>query len=346
MTAELSVSVVVLAYQADPWLSDCIQSLLGSTGVRVQIVLVDNGCSNPALPALGRLERVRILQPGDNLGYSGGCNAGAAAAEGDVLVFVNSDCVVERDALSVLADAACRTKGLVTASVRLSDDSTRLNTAGNPVHFLGFSWAGRLGELASSSEDACVVTSVSGACFGLSRHVWIELGGFPDAYFAYHEDVELSLRCWLSGRPVHYVPQAVAHHYYEFSRNPQKMYLLERNRLLTWFTVLQPRTLALLLPAMIVAELAVIVVATRQGWLRQKVRGWLWLLQHVPWIRRRRRANLLQRRRTDRALASLLTSTFNPGGSVMPKPVALANAPLRVYWRAVQTHLLRLEECL
>jgi GT2 family glycosyltransferase len=76
------------------------------------------------------------------------------------------------------------------------------------VHFLGFSWAGRCGEPARSPELPADVASISGACFGVRRELWQRLGGFEDQYFAYHEDVDLSLRCWLAGLSVRYVPGA------------------------------------------------------------------------------------------------------------------------------------------
>jgi hypothetical protein len=45
------------------------------------------------------------------------------------------------------------------------------------------------------------------------------------------------------------------------------MYLLERNRLITWLTVLERRTLLLLAPALLAFELATALLAARQGWL-------------------------------------------------------------------------------
>ena len=337
MQAEAAeVTAIVLAWQDDPHLASCVMSLLASTGARVTVVLIDNGCTNVDLAALGQLDNVKLLTPHHNLGYASGCNLGAAAAQDDVLVFVNSDCTVAERTLATLADAALRLEGLVTASVRLSDQPDQLNSAGNPVHFLGFSWAGSMGQTAPRAEAERDVASVSGACFAVKRSVWTELGGFPDAYFAYHEDVELSLRCWLAGRTVRYVPQAIAYHHYEFSRNPEKMYLVERNRLLTWLTILQIRTLALLLPAMIIAEIGLLLVAAKHGWLRQKLRGWFWLVQHRDWIFDRRRYALKQRCRSDRDLAFVMSGIFNPGGGAMPPAAAYANMPLQIYWRVVR----------
>ena len=71
-----------------------------------------------------------------------------------------------------------------------------------------------------------------GAAMVLRRELWDELGGFEPRYFAYHEDVELCRRCWHRGLELVNVPGAVAVHRYEFGREPSKVYLSERNRLL------------------------------------------------------------------------------------------------------------------
>lgn len=331
------VTVVILAFGPEPHLQACIDSVLRSQGVRVTVVVVDNGCPNPVLTAYGRDDQVRLVSPGRNLGYAAGCNTGACATNDQMLLFLNSDCIVTEHAVAALTEAAtCEGVGLVTASVRLADKPDVWNSAGNPVHFLGFSWAGRSGERVVLPEQRGRVASVSGACFALHRTVWEELGGFTAEYFAYHEDVDLSLRCWLTGRTVLYVPAAVALHHYEFSRNPRKMYLLERNRLITWLTVLEPRTLALLAPALIAAELALAALALRQGWLVQKLAGWLWLLRHARWLAARRR--LVGRSRTcpDRVLTNVLNGGLDPAGEIMPAALVAATAPLRSYWWVVR----------
>ena len=46
------VSAVVLSYQDEPWLERCIHALLGSEGVDIDVVLVDNGCTDGAVERL------------------------------------------------------------------------------------------------------------------------------------------------------------------------------------------------------------------------------------------------------------------------------------------------------
>lgn len=248
MTLEsISVSALIVAYGAEPELGDCIDALLASEGALVDVVVIDNGDESGHLTRFVEHPRVDVHRPGSNLGFAGGCNLAAERATGGVLALVNPDAIVAPTALARLAAVACEPGvGIATASVRLADAPGLMNSAGNPVHYLGLAWAGGHGDPAEMHSVRVPVASASGACCAIRADLWRELGGFDPSYFAYHEDVELSLRCWQRGRQVVYVPDAVVLHHYEFSRNALKNYLLERNRLVTVLTTYSGRTLLLL----------------------------------------------------------------------------------------------------
>lgn len=338
------VDVVVLAYGDEPWLHDCLKAVLSSSGVEVRVQLVDNGCPDAA--AAAKLDpRIRLHSPGRNTGYSGGCLVGAAAGEAPFLAFVNSDAVVEPGALLVLVEALAELDlGLVTGCVllggpdgvlRAENGSELVNAAGNPVHWLGFSWAGGYRDPVDLHREVRDVASVSGALFAVRREVWSEVGGFDQEYFAYHEDVDLSLRIWSTGRRVRYLPQARCLHQYDFSRHRAKLALLERNRLMTVLTVYQASTLIRVLPMLLVTEVGVGVVALLNGWGTAKVRGWFWLLQHPGHVRRRRADVQRLRRVPDsgwtRLLDNSLTLPVETPGAVPP----FARRLLRRYWQAM-----------
>ena len=222
-------SVIVLAHGAEPLLEECVRALVADGAA--EVVVVDNMAARGPVAAVAALPRVRILSPGRNLGYAGGCNYAAGHTSGDVLVFVNSDAVVRQGALDALVRrASVPDTGLACASIRLADDPEMLNTAGNPVHYLMFSWVGSLGEPASEHSEVTEVASITGVMFAVRRTVWEELGGFDPDYIAYCEDVYLSMRAWQAGYRVVHEPESVVLHHYEFARNSAKFYLLERNR--------------------------------------------------------------------------------------------------------------------
>jgi GT2 family glycosyltransferase len=335
----MSVSVIILAYGEEPELEAAVRAAAASRKVDVEVLVVDNGYTDATV--LARLEHdlsvVRVLRPGHNLGFAGGCNYGARHASGAVIALINGDAFVEPEALARLADVAMTPDvGIATASLRLASDPERMNSAGNPVHFLGFSWAGGLGEPAERHTQAGAPTSASGAAMAMRRTLWVELGGFATEYFAYHEDTELSLRCWQRGLSIQYVPDAVVRHRYEFSRNPDKLYLLERNRLLLVLTVYQRRTLVVLAPLIVTVEAAMLLLAIKQGWWRQKLRGWRWVGAHLSWVRQRRA--LIQRERLvgDHELAPLLEGKLRPEIIQVPRALSPFNTLVDRYWSVLR----------
>src|SRR5690606_11312630 len=116
------VTAVVLAYGAEPWLAQAVRAVLDSAGVDVDVVLVDNGATGDAVDKLRDLPGVRVVEPGANTGYTGGCRLGAAAATGDFLAFVNSDAIVSPHALARLTAVAAEPGvGAAMGSIRLGE---------------------------------------------------------------------------------------------------------------------------------------------------------------------------------------------------------------------------------
>src|SRR6266545_3608 len=328
------VSVIIVAYGADPWLEQSVEAALASSGVDVDVVVVDNGCTDGAVARLeGRL-RVHVVKPGRNLGFAGGCNAGVAAAAGAFVALVNPDALVAPPALQRLVEVAARTGvGIATASVRLADRPDHLNSAGNDIHFSGMSWSGCFDEPASRYDDERPVIAASGAAMALRRALWEDLSGFDDEFFAYYEDADLSLRCRQRGHAVIYVPEAVVVHRYEFSRNAGKFFLLERNRTLMVLTCFSSRLLALVAPVLIAIEAATLGMGVANGWWREKVRSWRWLIAHRGHVVQRRRAVQAARTVPDRALADMLAVRLRPGNLPPPRWLLSFDVVLTAYWR-------------
>jgi hypothetical protein len=134
------------------------------------------------------------------------------------------------------------------------------------------------------------------------------------------------------------VPSAVVLHRYEFARNPSKYYLVERNRLMFVATNWSGRALVLLSPALVALEAAMVALAVKEGWLREKVRGWGWLLRHRRTVMARRRLVRSQALVPDREWMRVLTDRLDTP-LVHPPGVALFNGVMSRYWRLVRRWL-------
>jgi GT2 family glycosyltransferase len=329
------VSVIILAYGDEPLLVECVTAVLDSHDVEVELLVVDNG--SPSISRVALDPRLRVITPGENTGFAGGCNLAAAQAGYDTFVFVNSDLIVHPDAIAVLTSRLVDAQvGLVTGAVLMPGVPLTVNSIGNPIHYLLFSWAGDYGEPFADHDTNEEVTGISGAFFASRRDHWEWLDGFDEQFFAYAEDADLSLRTWQTGKTVKFEPRAIGVHHYAFTKNNNKWFLLERNRLVAFFTLYDRRSIWLLLPVVIPVEMGVFASAVSNGWAKEKLASWCWLWGHRAYLQERRR------RVADRHVAPLRQWTDVMSGEMhipdefglrVPAPV---NWVLGRYWDLIK----------
>ncbi len=328
------VSVVVLAYGEESLLNECVRAILASTRVNIELIVVDNG--SPAITSLVADPRLRVVSPGFNTGFAGGCNFGVRETTSPLLAFVNSDLIVSPNAIHLLVNRLNdEGVGLVTGAVLLPGTPLVVNSIGNPIHYLMFSWAGDYGEDFERHRHDEDVAGISGALFACTTSHWQFLDGFDEEYFAYAEDADISLRTWQAGLKVVFEHRATGEHHYEFSRRTEKWFWLERNRLigfLTFFTV--PMTI-MLLPIFIVVEIGVMYSAIRSGWWRQKIQAWSWIFAHRTYLRQRRQ-RIKGARVSGSQWLNVLSSTIDIPDEFDLHVPQVVNSVLKFYWSFIR----------
>ena len=182
--------------------------------------------------------------------------------------------------------------------------------------------------------------ALSGACLAIPLETFRRLGGFPEPYFLYHEDIDLSMRLRLEGERVGLEPSAVVDHDYEFE-GPAKMRWLERNRWAFVLRVYPAPLLVLLAPALLLTELALIPVSIAGGWGGQKLLANLDGLRRLPWALRTRRAIQRQRSVSAADFAAWLTPDLDSPYFGRVGRSRLLRWALRAYWRVVRALLGR-----
>jgi GT2 family glycosyltransferase len=231
------------------------------------------------------------------------------------------------------------TIGIAMARLRLLDQPEALNSRGTEVHVSGIGWAGGYGEPAESLGELRDVAAPSGAAMAVRAETFRRLGGFADEFFMYLEDLEFGWRARLAGLRVVVDPAADVFHEYDFGRNPNKSYFLERNRLVFCLSAYSARLLLLLSPVLLSIELGMVALALKEGWLRQKLGGWAWCVRHARVIGKRRHATQRLRIVHDAELAAFLTPVFSPAMLPVPALLRAANPAVSRYWALVRRAL-------
>src|SRR5262249_20884922 len=124
-----SISVVVVSYNSEKVLGDCLRSL---DGRGVDVVVVDNASADGSVDAA---RSVRVIANPSNRGFATAANQGAAAASGDVILFLNPDTVL-LEGLDTLARTLRSDAQAGAAAGVLVDSQTKLPQRGFSVRRL------------------------------------------------------------------------------------------------------------------------------------------------------------------------------------------------------------------
>ncbi len=303
MPTSCKVAIVYLSYHSNDYLSDLVSSLKKMTYPKqnVELIIVDNphpthgssvaAIQNIVMPLSGtELPHVTLLAQNTNIGFSAGCNAGIryAVEHGFDYIFLhNDDGFTESNCIERLVSVmeADTTIGATQALMLLYPETQLINSSGNSLQYLGIGFCNNFRVPVENVVLPPVANTnyASGAAVIMRASLVKQLGLWDEDYFLYHEDIEYSVRLRLAGYRVVVASLALFYHKYNFSRNQQKFFYIERNRLGLLLSMYRLPTLVLLFPLAIVWELGMLVFAVQQGWLTQKVATYVYWLKPTTW---------------------------------------------------------------
>lgn len=233
---------VVLNYQRESLTAACVESLERSD-TPVEVLIVDNASPDGSGARLrARFPQHAYLDSGGNLGYAGGNARGtewALAAGAERVFIVNDDAEVAPDCLRQL-HAALDADPLAAAAsplITYSEPADRVWWAGGQFSALRVMGTHEHAGQAIAAVDVAAgpraVGSLCGCALLITREALTTLGGLRADFWAYAEDVELSVRYTKAGRHLLFVPAGRVMHrvpYPEPEATGWKIALRDRNR--------------------------------------------------------------------------------------------------------------------
>jgi GT2 family glycosyltransferase len=221
--------VCIVNWNCRALLRACLASLRPRLqGLRVEVVVVDNGSTDGAADMVARrFPRVKLIRNVTNVGFARANNQAAARARGRYLFFLNNDTVVPPGALRRLRDFAREHPEIGIIGPRLRDPGGRVQvswrlrpTAAALLHRLHLlRWTGlfrrayrRYRGRHDDPDATRPVEVLMGAALLLPRRLFRALGGWDEGFTFGGEDIDLCTRVARTHAVVHHPAVEVLHH--------------------------------------------------------------------------------------------------------------------------------------
>lgn len=325
------VSIIIVNYNGAELLKECLRSVFGQRYRPIEVIVVDNGSVDESVAIVQReFPEARVLPLGRNAGFAEANNVGMRQAQGEFIVLLNNDTVVDENWLPPLLDMLQNPKVAIAASKVLTDGVPReFYEMNGTINYLGYN-------IMRQFTDLSMIFYAGGTSLMFRRHEVDE--PFINEYFLYHEDVHLSWRMRLKGKDVRMAQDSVVYHRGSQTTRRQASSLITfyqvRNRILNLFIFYETRTLLKLLPLLIGDGIALLARAAVSRSLSAlgALQAYGWLVAHAGWIWDKRAREQSSRAVRDEPILELMSADlFDESRS--PRVVTLTNRLARSYAR-------------
>ncbi len=197
------LSIIIVNFNSGDLLKNCLSSICRHVNVNFEVIVYDNASSDTSISCLTYDHRITILPGKENLGFARANNLAAEIATGEFLHFLNPDILVNQT-LSADYHEIFRAGTPSIYVTSLTDTSGNLQKNRHLVP--------RIGNLARYFVGSSRVAYWNlGASIIIHAEAFRMMGGWPEDYFMYAEDLDFFYRSFKAGIPVYYTDTRLIH---------------------------------------------------------------------------------------------------------------------------------------
>jgi len=251
---QTKISVIIVNYNVKDFLEQALISLKRALkDISSQIIVVDNASIDGSVQMLKeRFPDVKLIENPENAGFSAGNNIGLDHADGDFIVLLNPDTVVQEDTFSRLLEFFDKTPDASAATCKiLNPDGTfsidcRHSVPSPAAAFWKLTGLSRLFPKSKifgrynltylDVDETYQVEAVSGSFMMMRTEIVKKVGRLDEDFFMYCEDIDYCHRINQAGGKIYYVPDSQIIHYKGESTKKNNLdYVITFNRSLYSF---------------------------------------------------------------------------------------------------------------
>ncbi len=199
------VSVIIPNRNGAATVGLCLDALERSGYPSFEVIVADD-CSDDASPEIIQSHRCMLIRLSPQRGAGAARNAGAAAASGDVLLFIDSDCLVLPDTIST------------AARLYRAHPGDAVGGTYTPMpHDRDFFSVFQSVYINYHETRAAAPDYVASHALVIGRDTFLKSGGFPESFLPIIEDVEFSHRLRRTGVALRAAPELMVRHVFRFT---------------------------------------------------------------------------------------------------------------------------------
>jgi len=228
---EITLSIIIVNYNVKEFLQNLLNSIQKSIrNISSEIIVIDNASDDGSVEMIKeKYPFIKLICNKENIGFGGANNQGLEIANGEFLLLLNPDSIVQEDTFKTLIDFFNQTPvaGLAGCKIINSDGSIQLACRRSfPGPWTSFCKVTGLSKIFPNSRifarynltyldenKTYEVDAISGAFMMMRREVYEKIGGFDPQFFMYGEDLDLCYRAQKAGYKVYYVHSTQIIHY-------------------------------------------------------------------------------------------------------------------------------------
>ena len=199
----MKISIVIPVYNASLTLKECLDAIFNSNYKNFEVIIVSDNSSDNSVE-IAKQYQCKVIELPQNKGPAFARNSGAQEAKGDILLFIDSDVIIDKEALNSLADKFSDSDVNVIQGIYSHEPKYKnITTQYQQSFYCYYSW----------HADLKYTSSLITNCFAIRRKIFIELKGFnTNIRGATCEDEEFGYKLIEKGYKILILRQLIGEH--------------------------------------------------------------------------------------------------------------------------------------
>lgn len=221
MAMNVTLSIIIVNWNTEALLRDCLRSLSDLKIKTYEIIVVDNASTDGSAKMVRQeFPWVKLIVNKKNLGFANACNQGIAESRGDYLLLLNPDTIVPSGTIEKALEVFSNAPSVGILGCGFCDKSGKIVRSVYPfptpiwdlLCVIGAADLARTRQARLPNGIFLVKGFLTGAFLLVKRQAIEEVGPLDSNIFMYGEDVEWCYRFYKAGWAVGYYPEVTITH--------------------------------------------------------------------------------------------------------------------------------------